>query len=183
ECLAINQSATPSKDLSTSQGNPFMRMKLLGENPTVSVMTTESLGKLAKAVYQFQYDLVSIKDVLTAIESPDEKDRRIDNLANPGNEFDFGELLQIIYAEQHAKPTRLQASISTIFSDYYADGSKGVTTREEFDQKVETLHRLATNHIPKSDDQIALTQKPDIVANHVATKLAILKIEPNVKSS
>ncbi|MEL6929140.1 MAG: ATP-binding protein [Cyanobacteria bacterium J06600_6] len=182
ECLATNQFEQETSEEEQSK-NPIKRMIDKSKNPTVSIITTDNLASLAIAVKQYQYDILTIKDVLTAIETPEQKNKRIASLTNPDYGFDFAELLEIIFEQQQSSPRKLQASLATIYDEYYSAGEKGVENEEEFKQKILALHILAFPFVPLTDERVAITESPDKIARHIANKLESFKKERQIRKS
>ena len=170
ECLAINQ----TRGQQANNSNPILDMQRRSENPTVSIITTKNLANLATAVLQFQYDVLTIKSVLTEIETPSSKNERIKSLANPDYGFDFGELLCFIFEEQQKT---LRASLATIFDTYYSNGEKGIINETEFKEKIDALHVLAFPFVPLSENRIAITQSPEMVLQHITRKLEDFRLQ------
>lgn len=66
----------------------------------VSIITTAALVNLMKVVRRYGYPLDLLEDVLTAIESPSEKQARIAALNQPTSDFDWKQLLSDIWTWQ-----------------------------------------------------------------------------------
>lgn len=176
ECNSINRNNEALRNTNNSDsGNIYLYMKEKSINPTVSIMTTENLISLALAVYKYQYDLASIKSIFTTVESPDEKALKIERLTKPEIEFDFLELLQLIYKEQTLDDGNPQAPVVQLYRQYYSKGNKGITTLNEFRQKLQVLRNVAFPYLPYSEDYVSLTTKPEIVANNIKRKLNLTK--------
>jgi len=168
ECGTINraeQELVNSPDI--HKGNIAKFIKEKSEHPTVSIMTVDNLAALAYAVYQYRYDLNSLKSIFTTLENPDDKELRINKLEAPEKGFDMKNLIEFIYQHQYKRENRPFARINEIYDDHYADGDNGVVNLDEFEHKIEALLYLAFPYVNKNDDTIVITSTPDVVVSHL----------------
>lgn len=178
ECDSINRlehHSTTSNDLRSGNISKYIKEKSL--HPTVSIMTVENLASLALATYQYRYDLSTIKSIFTELEHPNSKSDRINKLKAPENGFDFMYLLEKIYEYQYKIAHRPFARISEIYDHFYATGERGVESQDEFDLKISALTYFAYPFVNRTEDEIILTSKPDIVLTHITNRLSSEKIE------
>jgi len=126
------------------------------------------LEELYKAIHRWSYPLELILPVLQEIESPEDK-KRIAELANPVEHFDYKTLLDHIWDRQQKEASGDVVPFRALWQDHYRDEIPGF---EDFTRKLLALEVLSGKLIQLTDDnEVCLLQSPDIIAQHIQRSL------------
>ena len=151
-------------------GDEAAILKECREVGRVSVVTVQTLIELAKAVHRFYYPLEMILPALASVETPDDKQARIGQLASPVQDLDYRALLDTIWAKQQQEAAGDVVSFRPIWQEKW----RGVLpTFEDFKLKLVALEALATGlmRLNITANEITLLQSPSIIAQKIQESL------------
>lgn len=140
----------------------------------VSVVHVETLVKLYHALMKYAYPLTSVMDALFAIETPAEKDARVEALERPLEEFNYLEVLEEIWERQSGESVEDQVPIRALWQGNPM-WRKGMAF-PEFKDKLAALEHFASRLMVLDSQQqtVYIRQCPERVAEHVRRCLAPL---------
>lgn len=135
----------------------------------VSVVTVQTLIDLSRAVEKFYYPLDLILPILAQIEMPEEKQRRVAELATPVERFDFRRVLEQIWRKQQEEA----AGDVVAFRSLWQEGWKEEMLFDDFKRKLVALDAMAGGLIRLRVDtnEITMHQSPAIIADKIQTSL------------
>lgn len=135
----------------------------------VSIMTTEALEELFETVQEFAYPLHLLKDIFVDLDSPGEKLKRIRDLSDPTEAFDYRQLLEDIWEQQQGVAAGDVVPYRSVWQQRGAWKEK--MSFDEFQQRVLALETLAAPLIMTSGENIHLRQDPAHIADRIAANL------------
>lgn len=139
-----------------------------GENK-VAIVDVPTLEALYKAVHRWSYPLELILPVLEEIEPPEEKRKRIEELANPIEHFDQKTLLELIWERQQKEASGDVVAYRSLWQDHYREE---LPDYQDFTRKLIALETMSGRLIQLGDgDTVCLLQSPDIIAQHIQRSL------------
>lgn len=139
-----------------------------GDNK-VSVVDVPTLEALYRAVHRWSYPLELILPVLEVIETPDEKKKRIGELANPIEHFDHKTMLERIWRRQQKEASGDVVPYRALWQEHYRDE---LPDFQAFTRKLIALETISGKLIQLTDDDnVVLRQSPDIIAEHIQQSL------------
>lgn len=138
-----------------------------GDNK-VSVVDVPTLKALYQAVHRWSYPLDLILPVLQEIETPEEKQKRIAELANPIEHFDHKTLLDHIWDRQQNQASGDVVPYRALWQDHYREQ---VPNFKDFQTKLLALETMSGKLIQLADDNVCLLQSPEIIAQHIQRSL------------
>jgi hypothetical protein len=135
----------------------------------VSVVDVPTLEALYHAVHKWSYPLELILPVLTEIEAPEAKLKRIERLDNPIEHFNYKTLLDRIWDRQQNQSSGDVVPYRALWQDDYRDE---IPEYGDFRQKLIALEGMGGGLITLSDGEtISLRQDPIVITNHVKANL------------
>lgn len=134
----------------------------------VSIMEVEALIAIMYAVKEHSYSLETLKDVFTSVESPIDKLKRISQLQQPLNNFDYSELLNRIWDYQGGTGNGTPVACRHIWQQYYMKDPD--FTYNKFNATIESLRTIAFPLITYLEKEVALTQSPDNIISYIQNK-------------
>lgn len=134
----------------------------------VFIATVDVLAELYKAISAFAYPLDVVKHVLTVVESPSDKLKRVRELSHPTEDFDFRGVLQAIWDYQ-----KTQGSGDIVpYRAVWQSNPKWRTKLEinDFTAKLVAMETLARGllRVSPSRLEVSMFQSPEIVADQIA---------------
>ena len=128
----------------------------------VSIMEIDVLVALMDVMSEYAYPLDLIKPVFTTIETPEEKQARVVQLAEPFAVFSFAELLDQIWKVQNEVYNGQPISYRDLYFREYKDAGIKI---EEFELKIAALATLSGPRIAYDAEAktVALKQSPDVL--------------------
>lgn len=112
----------------------------------VSIITVEALCRLHQAMGRYHYRMDLLKDVFTAIEPPAAKLRRIEELREPMEGFDYKLVLNRIWERQGNQAQKDVVAYRAIMQDMNTELGEDYDIAA-FDAKLQALEELAKGHI------------------------------------
>jgi len=133
----------------------------------VSVATVQTLVELHDAVRRFSYPLNLILPVLAVVEPPEDKRRRVAELAQPVDHFDYRELLEDIWRRQQEEAQDNVVAYRSVWQS--RPEWRREMSFEEFTAKLIALEVMSRGLIRLSTDtrEIELVQAPVIIADKI----------------
>ena len=134
----------------------------------VSIMQVDALISMVKVMNRYLYPLDNVKDIFTALESPEEKLKKIEKLNQPLETFDYRGLLDRIWKHQDEVT---EGEDVPYLSLYY--GYKKSLSEEDLANKLAALQALAYPLVQNDviRQRVALKQSPNIIAILIERKL------------
>jgi hypothetical protein len=142
---------------------------------TLSVVDVPTLIELYRAVERWAYPLEIILPVLACIESPEEKRRRIAELDNPVETFDYHRLLEHVWRRQQEEAAGDQVAYRTLWQQEY----RGMIDLQTLEAKLSALEVLARPLLMFESDKelVTLRQSPDKVSAHIQHSLQSIETQ------
>jgi hypothetical protein len=135
------------------------------------VVTVETLVALYESLLKFAYPLETIMDVLFELESPEAKMVRVKELERPLHEFNFGEVLNEIWARQSGAAISDLVDLRSLWQSK-REWRFGMEL-SDFTSKITALAHFA-GHLMVLDTverTVHIVQHPQIVSEHVERAL------------
>ena len=136
----------------------------------VALMTVDSLARIHGAVTRFSYPLASIKDIVTTLEPSERKLAKVRALEEPESGFDFGALLDQIWARQQDEAA---GSVVPYRAVYQQEGWKGRFEFADFQRRLIALETFAAGRIQvnQQSEVVHLRQAPELIRDQIERAL------------
>ena len=136
----------------------------------VSIMETDAIERLHSAIVKFSYPLPLLRDVLTTLDTPDEKMKRIEGLTTPVEGFNYRELLEQIW---HRQGSTAEGDVVAYLSVFQEGGWKEHLDFPDFQRRIVALDTLAAGRIRLTINtkEVYLRQSPDLILDQIEKTL------------
>ena len=136
----------------------------------VSVMETDAIERIHSAIVKFSYPLPLLRDVLTTLDTPNEKMKRIEGLTTPVEGFNYRELLEQIWGRQGSTAEGDVVAYRSVFQE---GGWKDRLGFPEFQRRIIALDTLAAGRIRLTINakEVYLRQSPDLILDQIERTL------------
>ncbi|MEU5690721.1 ATP-binding protein [Actinosynnema sp. NPDC020468] len=157
---------------SSADAEPAILQECRTQDPPVAILAVDSLIELYRAVQEFHYPLTAIAEVLRAIESPNDKEKRIAQMFTPlETSVDWREVLEILWEKQQGTASGEPVAMLELRQSK-PEWKKMVA--EDFNQVLFGLEALSGQLVrvtPKLS-LVNMRQSPDVVSERIASSLA-----------
>jgi hypothetical protein len=132
----------------------------------VSIATADTLIELFQAMRKYHYPLSVVTDLLSPIESPDEKMARVKGLQYPMDQFDFRGVLDAIWQSQQDEAAGDLVAYRTIWQA--GPNRWDSNTLGDFERRLFALESLSGGLMKVMSNQtVALYQHPAVIVEHI----------------
>lgn len=149
-----------------TRGRPAILKECDATNGQVSIATVEVIVELYEAIRRFAYPLETVLGVLQPVERPEEKLKRVHELQNPAEDFDFRGVLEEIWDEQKNKAAGDLVPLRAVMQGRPEWKKLGF---KDFTQKLIGLQALAGGLIVvnSTKEVVILRQSPEVIAERI----------------